>query len=155
MHRAVGDGRRLHRQARHGLADAERRLRGDDDQDRRAGLDRATTPTRAPWLLWPPGDSVTAAAAATLAAAVSAPAATRRTGRRRPAGMADGPKRLLEHGRAQELRLGRRACGEIAAVGAPAQVPVEQRRLEQGQNPVEPERNRFTRTVATCRSHGR
>jgi hypothetical protein len=34
-------------------------------------------------------------------------------------------------------------------------VPVEQRRLEQGQNPVETERNRFTRTVAACGSHTR
>jgi hypothetical protein len=34
-------------------------------------------------------------------------------------------------------------------------VTLEQRRLEQGQNPVETERNRFTRTVATRRSHGR
>jgi len=34
-------------------------------------------------------------------------------------------------------------------------MPLEQRRLEQGQDPVEPERNRFTRTVATCRSHER
>jgi hypothetical protein len=65
------------------------------------------------------------------------------------------PKWLLERGRTQELRLGRRARCELAAVGAPAHVPVEQRRLEQGQNPIEPERNRFTRTVATCGSHGR
>ena len=72
-----------------------------------------------------------------------------------PAGGRDGHrlKRLLELGRAQELRQTRRGCGEIAAVGAPAQVPVEQRRLEQGQNPVQPERDRFTRTVATCGSH--
>ena len=40
--------------------------------------------------LCPFGDSVTAAAAAMLAAAVSAPVATRRTGRLRPAGTATG-----------------------------------------------------------------
>jgi hypothetical protein len=67
----------------------------------------------------------------------------------------DGPKGLLELGSAQELRQTRRVCGELAAVGAPAQMSVEQRRLEQGHGPVEPERNRFTRTVAACRSHGR
>jgi hypothetical protein len=47
------------------------------------------------------------------------------------------PKRLLELGTAQQLRLARRACGERAAGRTAAQMPVEQRRLERGQHPVE------------------
>ena len=151
--RPVGDGGRLQGQAGHRLADSRRRVRGDNDHDRCTGLDLRRRRWRA----------------------LRAVAARRQghgrcgrnagDGRQRTRGDAprlaaagrdgDGPKRLLERGRAQKLRLGRRARGEIAAIAAPAQVPVEQRRLEQGQNPIQPKRNRFTRTVAACGSHKR
>ena len=71
------------------------------------------------------------------------------------AGISTGRRGLLQDGAAQQGRLLLRVDGERAARRAAAQVPVEERRLEGGEHPVQPERNRLAGTFTTCRCHTR